>query len=60
MTSVAEHLLTVEEYTRMPDTGRPSELVRGRIVEMNFRESPSERSAQSMQTRGSVISQEKP
>lgn len=36
MTSVAEHLLTVEEYTRMPDTGRPTELVRGRIVEMNL------------------------
>jgi Uma2 family endonuclease len=26
---------TAEEYGRLPDAGRPSELVRGRIVEMN-------------------------
>lgn len=36
MTVVANHLLTVEEFTRLPDVGRPTELVRGRIVEMNL------------------------
>lgn len=36
MSAVADHLLTIEEYARLPDTGRPTELVRGRIVEMSF------------------------
>lgn len=27
--------LTAEEYGRLPENGRPTELVRGRIVEMN-------------------------
>jgi Uma2 family endonuclease len=30
-----EALLTAEEYYRLPDTGRPSELVRGQVVMMN-------------------------
>jgi Uma2 family endonuclease len=30
-----DKLLTAEEYGRLPDLGRPTELVRGRIVEMN-------------------------
>jgi Uma2 family endonuclease len=34
MTATAT-LLTAEEYVRLPDTGRPTELVRGRVVEMN-------------------------
>lgn len=37
---VAELLLTAEEYSALPDDGRQTELVRGRIVEMpptNFR-----------------------
>lgn len=33
--SVAEAILTAEEYGRLPDNGRPSELIRGRIVTMN-------------------------
>jgi Uma2 family endonuclease len=33
--ATAELLLTIEDYVRLPDDGRPSELVRGRIVEMN-------------------------
>ena len=33
--SIATTLITAEEYAKMPDTGRPTELVRGRIVEMN-------------------------
>lgn len=33
--ATAEALLTAEEYAKMPDTGRPTELVRGRVVEMN-------------------------
>lgn len=33
--SVTEVLLTAEDYLRLPDSGRPTELVRGRIVEMN-------------------------
>lgn len=34
--SVVDHqLVTVEEYARLPDRGRPTELVRGRIVELN-------------------------
>ena len=36
MTLVADHLLTVEDYARLPDLGQPTELVRGRIVEMNL------------------------
>jgi Uma2 family endonuclease len=35
MSTVAERLLTVEEYAKLPDTGVPTELVRGRIVSMN-------------------------
>jgi Uma2 family endonuclease len=31
----AEHLLTAEEYLQLPDQGIPTELVRGRVVEMN-------------------------
>jgi Uma2 family endonuclease len=31
----AERLLTAEEYAKLPDTGVPTELVRGRVVEMN-------------------------
>ncbi len=30
-----DKLLTAEEYGQLPDLGRPTELVRGRIVEMN-------------------------
>lgn len=30
-----ERLLTAEEYAQLPDNGVPTELVRGRIVEMN-------------------------
>jgi Uma2 family endonuclease len=33
--SIAETLLTAEEYGRLPDDGRPTELIRGRIVPMN-------------------------
>lgn len=33
--STIERLLTAEEYAQLPDNGVPSELVRGRIVEMN-------------------------
>ena len=33
--SVEEHLVTAEEYLRLPDRGVPTELVRGRVVEMN-------------------------
>ncbi|MBW3596875.1 MAG: Uma2 family endonuclease [Planctomycetes bacterium] len=29
-------LLTIEEYAELPDTGRPTELVRGKVVEMNL------------------------
>lgn len=36
MSLVADHLLTIEDYARLPDTGRPTELVRGRIVEMSL------------------------
>ena len=32
---VAEHLLTAEEYLQLPDRGVPTELVRGKVVEMN-------------------------
>jgi Uma2 family endonuclease len=30
----APRLLTIEEYARLPDTGTPTELVRGRVIEM--------------------------
>jgi Uma2 family endonuclease len=32
----AAQLMTAEEYARLPDLGRPSELVHGEIVEMNL------------------------
>jgi Uma2 family endonuclease len=32
---VADRLLTAEEYLELPDRGVPTELVRGRVVEMN-------------------------
>jgi Uma2 family endonuclease len=35
MATVTETLLTAEEYARLPENDRPSELVRGRVVEMN-------------------------
>jgi Uma2 family endonuclease len=36
MTTVAaEQLLTAEEYARLPDTGVRTELIRGKVVEMN-------------------------
>lgn len=35
MSIVREKLLTIEEFGRLPDDGRPKELVRGRVVEMN-------------------------
>jgi Uma2 family endonuclease len=31
----AEHLLTAQEYLQLPDRGIPTELIRGRVVEMN-------------------------
>jgi Uma2 family endonuclease len=34
MATVAEKLLTAEEFARLPDPGYPTELVDGRIVEM--------------------------
>jgi Uma2 family endonuclease len=33
--ATAEALLTAEEYRRLPDNGRPTELVRGRVVPVN-------------------------
>jgi Uma2 family endonuclease len=33
--AVVPHLLTAAEYARLPDRGVPTELVRGRVVEMN-------------------------
>lgn len=36
MTLVADQLLTVEQYVRLPDSGRPTELVRGKVVEMSL------------------------
>jgi hypothetical protein len=33
--ATVEALLTAEEYRLMPDNGRPTELVRGRIVSVN-------------------------
>jgi Uma2 family endonuclease len=35
MTTVATPLLTAEEYLQLPDNGKPTELVRGRVVVMN-------------------------
>lgn len=35
MATVADKLITAEEYAWFPDDGRPTELVRGRIVTMN-------------------------
>jgi Uma2 family endonuclease len=35
MATAEETLLTAEEYARLPDDGRPTELVRGRIVSLN-------------------------
>lgn len=35
MATVAEKLLTAEEFARMPDPGYPTELVQGRVVEMS-------------------------
>jgi Uma2 family endonuclease len=35
MSTIADKLLTVEEYAKLPDLGYPNELVRGRIVRMN-------------------------
>jgi Uma2 family endonuclease len=32
-------LMTIDEYAKLPDTGRPTELVRGRVVEMNVPQS---------------------
>jgi Uma2 family endonuclease len=34
MATVTEPLLTAEEYARLPDRGVPTELVRGKIIEM--------------------------
>jgi Uma2 family endonuclease len=34
--ALVEALLTAEEYQRLPDNGRPTELVRGRIVELKI------------------------
>lgn len=34
--AIAEALLTAEEFALLPDNGRPSELVRGRVVELNL------------------------
>lgn len=35
MATVQEKLLTIEEFARLPDDGRPKELVRGRVVYLN-------------------------
>jgi Uma2 family endonuclease len=34
--TTAEHLLTLDEYARLPEGRRPTELVRGRVVEFDF------------------------
>jgi len=34
-TPVTQHLLSAAEYAQLPDRGTPTELVRGRVVEMN-------------------------
>jgi len=36
MSTATETLLTAEEYRLLPDNGRPTELIRGRVVEMNM------------------------
>jgi Uma2 family endonuclease len=36
MSTIAEGLLTAEEYERLPANGQPTELVRGRIVPLNM------------------------
>ncbi len=36
MSTVAESLMTAEEYYELPDNGQPTELVRGRIVTLNM------------------------
>ncbi|MBI1915190.1 MAG: Uma2 family endonuclease [Planctomycetes bacterium] len=36
MAAPTEKLLTAEEYRLLPDDGRPTELIRGRVVEMNM------------------------
>lgn len=41
--SIATTLLTAEEFARLPDNGRPTELVRGQVVTMNV---PSPRHGQ--------------
>ena len=33
--ATADMLLTAEKYAQLPDNGRPTELVRGRVIEMN-------------------------
>lgn len=36
MTTAQQTLLTIEEYAKLPDDGRPTELVRGRLIELNM------------------------
>jgi Uma2 family endonuclease len=36
MAATLERLLTADEYGKLPNNGKPTELVRGRIVEMNM------------------------
>jgi len=36
MATTLPQLLTAEEYLKLPDNGRPSELVRGQVIEMNL------------------------
>ena len=36
MTTATETLLTAEEYRLLPDNGQPTELIRGRVVELNM------------------------
>ncbi len=33
--AIVDQFLTIEEYANLPDMGRPTELVRGKVVEMN-------------------------
>src|SRR5437868_12784 len=35
ITATGERLLTIEEFAELPDRGRPTELIRGRVVEIN-------------------------
>jgi Uma2 family endonuclease len=37
--ATAEQLMTIEEYAKLPDNGRPTELVRGRVVDTNVPQS---------------------